>query len=745
MTNFFNELKNRNVYKVATAYVVTSWLILQAVETLGNNLGWPPAIAYWTTLLLIVGFPIALVLTWLYEFTPQGLKRTGSVQQDTADNRKAGRRLNHIIIGVLAVALCFLLVERVFFAGATGINKKQEASIAVLPFDFQSTDKSLAFMSDAFSGAISDRLGQVAGLTVTSKTSSSQFKENGSDPREIGRNLNVNYLIEGDLQFENNRIRLRARLINASNGYVRWNIQYDEEFSSIMDIEEDLAKKVVNELRIEVFPNESLQLSKKISESSEAYKLYLRALELGKQRTDETMGKAIDLIQEALILEPNFAKAHAELVTLYLNRHAYGEMPEDEMLEKMKYHFQKAKDIDSELPEVYYAESRVAEIIQKDTSKAISSVRKAVELKPSYSEAYYALSRWMWSIDKEAGMNLRIKAYELDPYNEFLAAMIAQNYKGLRKDEKKAMEILNKVLEKDPSANWCSRIKSAFLAAAPNGDFSSAFITLHKAMKDDQYEAVHLGWAIDYCIELDLKPLAEKYLNLRDLKYPNNRNSFYKRYYFNSFRKDYQSNVDLINIWSSERGLPESERVLYLSFTYFDLGQLERAKKILEEGHPQLARQIANLKPTDSLPFREFEDEIAFYIDIYRALGNDIIADILADKSCEYYDKLIVERSIVDDYPKDNFKMFCYYNKNDVDGVITLLNKIYFTDKARLPAFVFSQIQQNYFKPFEEDQRFKLFAEKVTEETHRMRAEVIEYLKSAGDWNPVWDEELGLE
>ena len=148
MSNFFKELKNRNVYKVATAYAISAWLIIQVVDTVGDNLQWSGEIAAIITKILLVGFPIALVITWLYEFTPQGVMRTGSVQQDTIDNRKAGRRLNHIIIGSLAVTLCFVLVERVFFANRTSINDLQKASIAVLPFVNMSSEEENEYFAD---------------------------------------------------------------------------------------------------------------------------------------------------------------------------------------------------------------------------------------------------------------------------------------------------------------------------------------------------------------------------------------------------------------------------------------------------------------------------------------------------------------------------------------------------------------------------------------------------------------------
>ena len=158
MNNFFLELKNRNVYKVATAYTISAWFIIQVVNTIGPNLNWPDSVAPLVSKILLVGFPIAMILTWLNEFAPKGLKRTGAVQQDTTANQKASRRLNRIIIGTLAFTLCFMLVERVFFAGRTSINEYQKASIAVLPFLNMSSEAENEFFADGLTEQILDEL-----------------------------------------------------------------------------------------------------------------------------------------------------------------------------------------------------------------------------------------------------------------------------------------------------------------------------------------------------------------------------------------------------------------------------------------------------------------------------------------------------------------------------------------------------------------------------------------------------------
>ena len=276
MSNFFEELKKRNVYKVATAYAITSWLIIQVVNTIGPNLNWPDSIASLVTRILLVGFPIALVLAWLYEFTPQGVRRTGTVQQDTTDNRSAGRRLNRMIIGTLALTLCFMLVERVFFADRTSINEYQKASIAVLPFENLSQDAEYAFFANALPARIIDELAIISGLSVTNRTSSFGANKNIKNTKEMAELLNVNYLLDGELQYDtrSNRIRISTQLVNAVNGYILWSQTFEDSFDQIQYIQEKVCREVSSKLRVHLLPEEDQALSEKITENDEVYKLF---------------------------------------------------------------------------------------------------------------------------------------------------------------------------------------------------------------------------------------------------------------------------------------------------------------------------------------------------------------------------------------------------------------------------------------------------------------------------------------
>ena len=418
MSNFFNELKNRNVYKAATAYVVTGWLIMQVVDTMSNNLSWPPEIAYWITNVLIVGFPITLVATWLYEVTPHGLKRTGSVQEDTPENRRSGKRLNHLIIGALALTICFMLVERVFFAGNVSINKRHQASIAVLPFVNMSSDEENEYFADGLTEQILDELANLSGLQVPARTSTFTYKDKNEDVREIGKKLGVNYVLEGSVQFDSrrNRIKITTQLINTNNGYHLWSETYEDDFNEIFTIQEDVSRKVASKLRVELLPEEEKGLSKKLTENNEAYKLYLKSRQFSMKRTDSDLNQAIELLNKAIEVDPNFAEAHAELSYLYGQLHFYGNLSEKERDEMMKHHLDIAMDIAPEKPEVLWAKARYYSKDPKDSSQVIEDLRKAIELKPNYADAYYSLSAALRGAKQhKLGLAANEKAVELDP------------------------------------------------------------------------------------------------------------------------------------------------------------------------------------------------------------------------------------------------------------------------------------------------------------------------------------------
>lgn len=742
MSNFFKELKNRNVYKVATAYAISAWLIIQVVDTVGDNLQWSGEIAAIITKILLVGFPIALVITWLYEFTPQGVMRTGSVQQDTIDNRKAGRRLNHIIIGSLAVTLCFVLVERVFFANRTSINDLQKASIAVLPFVNMSSEEENEYFADGLTEQILDELANLSGMQVTARTSSFKFKGKNEDIRAIAKQLTVNYILEGSVQYDGkrNRIKITTQLINASNGYHLWSETYEEDFKEVFDIQEDVGRKVASELRVQLLPGEEKTLITKLTENTEAYKLYIRSREYSQKRNDRDLDIGIDLLKQALELDPNFAEAHAELAFLYSQKHFYGNLSKENRDKYTKLHLTKALEIAPNKPEVLRANALKIMQERGDSSKVIADLRKAIKTKPNYADAYYMLSQALnWAKQPNLGLNSLEKAVELDPLNTFFAKMLAQRYFYNYKDHKSAFEILDNIIKNDPS-DGAGRTKALMVAREPYGDLAQGFILIHEAGKKDPYLMGNLNYHSVLAMDLDLLPISEKYLNLSQMRYPDNENhTFLNVSFLYNLKGDNTSRKEWIDFWASEKGLDKKAEAIERADLNTKLGNYYKAIEILEKAIPALKKNDLNF---ESIDLWQIDDWI-FYTELLRFIKENTKADKLAQEVCKYYQKKIIPDSLISVSRKNDLQLDCFYLSNDTLNFIKSLENRYFVKKDRMN--IFPNMKSGWYKRFETHPGYKQLEKRITEETHRMRAEVIEYLKAEGDWDPAWDKELGLE
>jgi TolB-like protein len=745
MSNFFNELKNRNVYKAATAYVVTGWLIMQVVDTMSNNLEWPPAIASWITKILIVGFPITLVITWLYEVTPAGLKRTGKVQEDTPENRRSGKRLNHLIIGVLAIAICFMLVERVFFAGNVSINKRQEASIAVLPFENLSPDNDYAFLANSLPAQLIEELAHISGLQVTNRTSSFAVKKQGEDVKEMAKALDVNYLLDGDLQYDpgTNRIRISTHLINAGNRYIIWAGTFEDDFDKIQEMQENINRKVASQLRVQLLPEEDKALSRKIAENSEAYRLYMEAREYGHKRTDPDLAKAIELANKALELEPDFAEAHAALSTFYGLRSAYGNLSKKERDHFQELHLSKALEIAPNLPEVLHAKASRNMWILGDTTDVIKDMEQVIEQKPGFVEAHYALFNALaWRGDLEGARNSLEKVLQLDPGNNFYNAMLAKRLFWVYHEHDKAIALIDRQLlinPEAPNANRLALFKAIFLMNQPYGDLVEAFKIRHKEYKKDPSERWNLNHGLLGALELDLFPWSEKLARTIQLRYSDSWAIYNNMAAIYSFKRDFNAYDELIKYAIQEDELNGNDKFLESSWVQMRLGNPEEALAIFEEGFPNYANETI-LKQELSYPE---EGPVSLYIELLRASGLEEKANTFSKKLCNYFKSEIDNNPNLDNHTRNNYMLTCAYSSGEANTFVKELHTIYFEKKDRQGWY--SEMKSGYFFLFENDLEYQKLFSKIEAEVHRQRAEVIEYLKEEGDWDPAWDAELGLE
>ena len=236
---------------------MTAWLLLQIVDVIGPGFGWTESATALLTKILLVGFPIVLVLAWLYELTPEGFKRTGAHQEDTGGNKKVGQRLNYIIIGLLSVSVCFLLVDKVFIAGASNreiqeidsTNSRNFASsIAVLAFADMSPDKDHEYLSDGISEEILNHLAKYKDLKVISRTSSFVYKNRDVTSNIIGEELDVAYVLEGSVRKGGDTYRITAQLIDTKNGAHIWSDTFDRKIEDVIFVQDEIARIVAERL-----------------------------------------------------------------------------------------------------------------------------------------------------------------------------------------------------------------------------------------------------------------------------------------------------------------------------------------------------------------------------------------------------------------------------------------------------------------------------------------------------------------
>ncbi len=313
---FFAELKRRNVIRAAIFYLGAVWALAQGIAQLSPSVGAPEWTTRWFLIAAAIGFPFWIAFAWLYEFTPQGLKRESEVEARSIP-RHTGRKLNLAIIGVLTVAVVLLLTDRFV---ARHVDETlgppiAENSIAVLPFVNMSAEKANEYFSDGISEELLNLLTQVPQLQVAARTSSFSFKGKQVEVPEIGRQLHVANVLEGSVRKSGDRVRITAQLIRAGEGFHLWSETYDRKLDDIFKIQDEIAAEVVKQLKVRL-----LSAAPRVRQTDpKGYMLYLQAVQLGRQNTPEAFAQSDALYRQVLELDPRYAPAWRELSRNFTN------------------------------------------------------------------------------------------------------------------------------------------------------------------------------------------------------------------------------------------------------------------------------------------------------------------------------------------------------------------------------------------------------------------------------------------
>src|SRR6266513_2324315 len=463
---FFEELQRRKVYRVAAAYIIAAGFIIQ----MGSAILPAWELPNWTfrlvVVLLLIGFPIALILAWAFDITAEGIQATKGTAAETHLRRNM---IILVAIGVIVSAAAgFFLLPR---ASARKIDK----SIAVLPFQNLSDEKENAYFADGMQDDILTNLSKIGDLKVISRTSVMSYRGEGMrNVREIGKTLGVATLLEGSVRRIGNRVRVNVQLINASNDEHIWAEDYDRDLTDVFAIQTDLAQKIVYTLQAKLSPNEKARLDRRPTQDPNAYLLFVQAHDYA-NRTDmfrDTSLKAEQLFEQTTKLDPNFAAAFAGLSMVESwAYHSFDPVPARR--EKARAAANEALRLQPDLPEAHLALGFSYYYGDRDYERALAEFEIAKRGLPNEAQAYMAIGaiqrrqgRWA-----ESTANLE-KAAELDPKNSSVLLNLGYNYMATRNFEA-ADKIFDRGIEAAPESFGSRALKSE-LAIRWKGDISVA-------------------------------------------------------------------------------------------------------------------------------------------------------------------------------------------------------------------------------------------------------------------------------
>ena len=456
--SFFDELKRRNVIRVAIAYVVVGWLIMQFADVVLNNIEAPGWVFQVIMLVLAIGLPLVLLFAWAFEMTPEGIKREKDVDRSQSITPHTGKKLNNTILILMALAIGYLLFDKFstpaqpgsdhFSQQTTGqttdtseksaltpveaipepaVNRQ---SIAVLPFDNRSRNVDDEYFTEGIHDDLLTNLARIASLKVISRTSVTQYKDTEKTIPQIAEELGVATVMEGAVQRSGDTVRINVQLIDAQTDEHLWAEIFDRELTAenLFAIQSEISQKIAEALEATLSPEETQRINNFPTQSMEAYNAYLRGRQLLPQRNAKDLALAMESFEEAVKLDPGFALAWVGIAESANLLEVHGTLNPDTKNQIMQSAIDNALQIDPNLGEAYVSQgSLLDDLGQSEQSEA--AYKRAIELSPNYATAYHWYSILINDTNDRLQESLALinKAEQLDP----LSPIIKQNIAGL--------------------------------------------------------------------------------------------------------------------------------------------------------------------------------------------------------------------------------------------------------------------------------------------------------------------------
>ena len=456
MTSLFSELRRRNVFKVGAAYIVVGWILIEASSVLMPTFGAPDWVFRIFALLIVLGSPIAVIFAWAYELTPQGLKRTHEVSVEQSVTPQTGRRLDYIIIGLLAIALTISVT--LHFSGDADRDESESTvaiarnSIAVLPFTNRSADtENASFFADGIHDDLLTQLAKIGSLKVISRTSVMEYRETRKNMKQIGDELGAATILEGGVQRAGDRVRINVQLIDTDTDEHLWAETYDRELSAanIFSIQGEIARAIAGALTATLSPAEQEVLNARPTENLEAYDLYLRGRAIERNAGFDDLTRQLAIFEQVVSLDPQFALGYVALASAIMDRYWFYTKSQDDIT-YARNSLDRAEELQPGLPETHVVRGDYYYHGFLDYDRALAELDIALSKMPGHAEAW-AIRAYVQRRrgDAETSIESHIKAIELDPRNVLNIWELGGTYHWLRNWDK-AIKWYDRALEISP-------------------------------------------------------------------------------------------------------------------------------------------------------------------------------------------------------------------------------------------------------------------------------------------------------
>ena len=492
--SFFGELKRRNVYKVAIAYAVVGWLLTQVATQVFPFFEIPNWGIRLVVLIIVIGFPIAIIIAWAFELTPEGLKRT-EVADELPKKSVRSRTWVFVIIIAAALSVGLFFVGRYTAPNRAVTSSLPEKSLAVLPFANLSGNAENAYFAAGIQDEIITRLAKIGQLKVVSCLSTQRFKSSPDDLPAIAKQLDVANVLQGSVQRSADAVRVNVQLVRADTDTHLWADTFDRKLTDVFQIESDIAKTIAEKLQAKLTGSEERAISAKPTADLEAHELYLKGRYLWNRRTGENLKKALTYFQQAAEKDPSYALAYTGIADSCALVPVYGAGAPQDYYPRAKAAAQKALELDDMLGEAHTSLGNVL-FRYLELAESAQEFERGIELNPNYPTAHQWYGRLILLMTGQFDRAIAEvkRAVELDPISSIIHADLGTVYTFARRYDE-AIEQFRNILELDPQFYWARR--QLGVALELKGAPSDAIVEYQKALKlsDDPRVLAFIGHA----------------------------------------------------------------------------------------------------------------------------------------------------------------------------------------------------------------------------------------------------------